>query len=273
MVRDIGSDGVSRKSYKIEAVARALRVLEALAERPGQGVTSLASELGLTKSIVFRLLHTLEGPGYVQRDDERAVFSLGHRVALLGDRVGREGALLHVARPVMDRLRDATGENVSLVVREGTHALAIATCEGLHSIPLFAQNEHKRPLHAGGAPMLLLAYTEPAIRDRVLAEPLHRYSPHTICDPERLREAMLLIRSQGFNVALNDPDDGAFSVAAPVRNHAGEIIAGLSVSGASAQLDEARRASFIAQVVAAADRISADMTPGQGRSVPPFRAG
>lgn len=255
-------EGQERKSYRIDAVARALRVLEALGETPGIGATALAEKLGLTKSIVFRLLQTLEEDGYVQRDEERAIYMLGYRVALLGEKVGREGALLQVARPVMDSLRDDTGENVNLVVREGTATVVIATREGLHSIRLFAQTGRRGPLHAGGASMLLLAYAEPSIRDRVLEETLEQFSPHTITDPERLREALLLIRSNGYNVALNDLDDGAFSVAAPIWNAAGEIVAGVSLAGASVRLDEVRRASYIERVVAAGVEISDRLTLG-----------
>ena len=252
-MNDLGKD---KKSYRIDAVARALRVLEALGDNPGIGATALAEKLGLTKSIVFRLLQTLEEAGYVHRDDERAIYVLGYRVALLGERVGREGALLQVARPVMDALRDDTGENVNLVVREGLATMIIATREGLHSIRLFAQTGKRGPLHAGGSSMVLLAYAEPAIRERILSAELERYSPHTITDPDRLREALTLIRTNGYNVALNDLDDGAFSVAAPIRNNAGEVVAGISVAGASVRLDEVRRAAYIERVQYAAEEIS-----------------
>lgn len=260
MTSATSTDSTARKSYKIDAVARALLVLEALGESPGLGASALSSKLGLTKSIVFRLLQTLEEAGYVQRDEERAVYQLGYRVALLGEKVGREGALLQVARPIMDMLRDETGENVNLVVREGTATVVIATREGLHSIRLFAQTGRRGPLHAGGASMVLLAYAEPSIRDRVLEGPLEQFSPHTMTDPHRLRAALKLIQSNGYNVALNDLDDGAFSIAAPVRNAAGEIIAGISLAGASVRLDEVRRASYIEKVLAAGAEISRRLT-------------
>lgn len=260
MTEPTASAPSERKSYRIEAVSRALLVLEALGDKPGIGVTALSERLGLNKSLVFRLLQTLEEAGYVQRHEERAQYALGYRVAVLGDRVGREGALLQVARPVMDALRDNTGENVNLVIREGTATVVIATREGLHSIRLFAQTGRRGPLHAGGASMLLLAYAEPSIRDRVLKGPLEQFSPHTITDAERLREALLLIRSNSYNVALNDLDDGAFSIAAPIWNASGEIMAGLSLAGASVRLDEVRRATYIQKVVAAAAEISDHLT-------------
>lgn len=262
MSKTASSEPGERKSYRIDAVARALWVLEALGDRPGLGVTALADKLGLTKSIVFRLLQTLEADGYVHRDDERAIYSLGYRVALLGERVGQKGALLQVAGPVMDSLRDETGENVNLVVREGTASVAIATREGLHSIRLFAQTGRRGPLHAGGASMVLLAFAERSVLENVLAGPLDTFSPHTITDPEQLRQTLVMIRSNRYHVATNDLDDGAFSVAAPIWKQGKEIIAGLSIAGASVRLDETRRASYIEKVVAAAQDISDRLSLG-----------
>ncbi len=262
MSKGVNEGGGQRKSYKIEAVGRALNVMETLAENPGLGVTALAKKMGLTKSIAFRLLQTLEEAGYVYRDEGRAIYSLGYRVALLGERVGRDGALLHVAPPVMDELRDETGENVNLVIREGIDALALATREGLHAIRIFAQSGRKGPLHAGGASMLLLAYAEPAIRDRVLSSDLQSYTNHTITDPEQLRRILTRIRANGYNVALNDLDDGAFSIAAPIFNASGEVVAGLSIAGAAARLDEPQRDTYIEAVKTAAQKISAKLTLG-----------
>ncbi|MGJ8558337.1 MAG: IclR family transcriptional regulator [Sulfitobacter geojensis] len=262
MTNDAVTPPAQRKSYKIEAVGRALNVLEALAEKPGLGVTALANEMGLTKSIVFRLLQTLEEAGYVHRDAERATFSLGYRVALLGERVGRDGALLHVAPQIMDELRDETGENVNLVIREGNYALALATREGLHAIRMFAQTGRKGPLHAGGGSMLLLAYAEPSILDRVLTSEMPSYTNHTITDPEQLSKILHRIRANGYNVALNDLDDGAFSIAAPIFNASGEVVAALSIAGAAVRLDEQRREVYIEAVKAAADKISTKLTLG-----------
>ncbi|MCU0803357.1 MAG: IclR family transcriptional regulator [Rhodobacteraceae bacterium] len=253
------SDGPERKSYRIEAVARALSVLETLGERPDQTLTALASDLGMTKSIVFRLLQTLEERGFVQRDSQRATFALGYRMSVLGERVGRNGALLQVAPAIMDALRDKTGENVNLIVREGLHALALATREGFHSIRIFAQSGRRGPLYAGGGSTLLLAFADPAVQERVLAGPLETFTPHTVTHPDKLREILQRIHTKGYHVALNDLDDGAFSVAAPIRGVGGDVIASLSLAGASVRLDEARRDSYIEEVLKSAAEISAKM--------------
>lgn len=260
----LAAEVASAKDYTIAAVDRALLVLEALGDRPGQGVTQLSKALGMTKSIVFRLLQTLEDRGFVFRDPEHAVYSLGYRVGVLGERVGRDGSLLFAARPVMDALRDRTSENVNLVVREGLRSLVLATRAGHHSIRLFAQAGRNGPLHAGGGSLCLLAYSDVSVVDAVLASPLEAFTPHTITDRDRLRQALARIRANGYNIALNDLDEGAFSVAAPIIGANGDVIASISVAGAMARLDEERREAYIRAATEAAREISSKLSLHRG---------
>ncbi|SFT55407.1 IclR family transcriptional regulator [Mesorhizobium sp. YR577] len=250
----------SSNDYKIAAVDRALLVLEALADKPGQGVTSLSKSMGLTKSIVFRLLQTLEDRGFVFRDPEQAVYSLGYRIGVLGERVGRDGSLLFAARPVMDMLRDRTSENVNLVIREGLRSLVLATRSGHHSIRLFAQAGRNGPLHAGGGSLCILAYCDESVINAVLGSPLEAFTPYTITDPEKLRQTLSRIRTNGHNIALNDLDDGAFSVAAPIVGANGEVIAAISVAGAMVRFDEERRETYIRAAMDAAAEISSKLS-------------
>ncbi len=244
------------RTYRIAAIDRALSVMEALAERPDQGVTEIATRLGMTKSIVFRILQTLEARGFVYREPERALYSLGFRLAVLGERAGGETGLVQAARPVMDALRDETNENVNLIVRDGDRALVVTTREGRHSIRLFAQAGRHGPLHAGGGSMLMFAFAPPEIREAILSAPLQSFSPQTITDPDAVRERLERIRERGWHIALNDLDEGAFSVAAPIRAADGEVIAAVSVAGAVARFDEERRERYLAAVSAAAEQIS-----------------
>ena len=204
--------------YKVAAVDRALLVLETLAESPRQGATEIATRLGLTKSLVFRLLATLEARGVVARDAEQPLYSLGHRIGVLGDRAGAQNVLLAAARPVMERLRDETSENVNLLVREGPQSLVVATLAGRHAIRIFAVAGRHGPLHAGGGSLLILAFAPEAVRERVLS--------------------------------------------APIRDAAGEVVAALSVAGAMARYDEARRERHLATVGTAAEEISAKLAVG-----------
>lgn len=249
------------KDYTIAAVDRALLVLEALAETPAQGVTQLSKSLGMTKSIVFRILQTLEDRGFVFRDPDHAVYSLGYRIGVLGERIGRDGVLLVAARPVMDALRDETSETVNLIVREGLRSLVLATRTGRHSIRLFAQVGRIGPLHAGGGTLCLLAHSGSDVIDEVLAGPLEVYSAHsTTTDPAKLRKLLARIRADGYHIALNDLDDGAFSVAAPIFDSHGDAVASISVAGAIARFDKDKRDRYVHDALAAAAEISAKLS-------------
>jgi DNA-binding IclR family transcriptional regulator len=71
-----------------------------------------------------------------------------------------------------------------------------------------------------------------------------------------LRDRLEVIRAQDFNISVNDLDEGAFSVAAPIRNAAGDVVAAISVAGAIVRLDEARQAHYLDLVRAAGNEIS-----------------
>jgi IclR family KDG regulon transcriptional repressor len=251
-----------QRDYTISAVDRALRLLEALGEAPNEGVSVLARRLGLTKSIVFRLLVTLEQRGFVDRDPDRGTYSLGHRIGVLGERLEPGAGLLAAARPVMERLRDQTAESVNLVVREGARSLVLATRAGHHAIRLFAQAGRYGPLHAGGGSMVLLAFAPVAIRTAVASGPLERFTPETITDGALLLERLEQIRRDGFNVVVSDLDLGAFSISAPIRTRGGEVVAALSVAGAEVRLSEGLRPTYLAAVLGAAEEISRKLGVG-----------
>lgn len=239
-----------------------MNVLESLAEKPEQGVSELATRLAMTKSLVFRILQTLEVRGFVARDPDRAVFSLGYRMSVLGERAGHEKGLVLAARPVMEQLRNETAENINLVVRDDTRALVVATREGRHSMRLFAQAGRHGPLHAGGGSLLLLAFAPDAVREMVLNSPLTRYTSDTVTAPAKLRRTLARIRDQGWNIAQNDLDEGAFSIAAPITGVSGQVIAAISVAGALARLDDDRREHHLTAVRRAAARISTKLGVG-----------
>ncbi|MGI9353681.1 MAG: helix-turn-helix domain-containing protein, partial [Rhizobiaceae bacterium] len=109
------SDSQPSGGYTIAAIDRAMQVLESLAAKPDQGVTELARGLRMTKSLVFRIIRTLEARGYVVRDPDRAVFSLGYRMGALAVHASQQKGLVRAAQPVMDELVQQTSETVNLI--------------------------------------------------------------------------------------------------------------------------------------------------------------
>lgn len=244
-------------AYVIASVDRAAQLLLTLAEMPDSGVTELAEATGATKSLTFRLLYTLERSGLVRKDAERRTYALGYRAMLLGDQARRESPLIGTAEPVLADLAARTRENALLLVREGRNSVCVALKESPQPLRIFAAVGRLGPLHAGGGPKVLLAYAPPDLRDAVLSGPLEVFSPETQVDPATLNETLARIRRDGFALSAGEIDPNTFSIAAPVRDQSGAVVAALSVNGPTARLEDATRDAFRDAVLEEAARLSA----------------
>ena len=246
-------------SYTITAVDRALALLEVLAEKPGIGVTEIAQHTGNTKSLVFRLIYTLEKRGYVIKDAATRTYTLGYRPLYLAANAHDQFAVLRAAEPFLDALAARCDANVNLIVRDGCNSVCVAVRETAQPARLFAQVGRRGPLHAGGGPKILLAFAPPDVIDAVLAQPLERYTPATITDPKALKKLLGTIRQSGVNESRGDLDPDAFSFAAAVREASGEVVASVSIAGSAVGLTKQRAETYRGLVLETAQRISAAM--------------
>jgi len=241
--------------YGITALESALQVLEAVGEHPGLKARQLAELTGLTKSKVFRIIRTLESLGYVTLDADHASV-LGRSAYLLGKRAEQQWSLSRAATPVLDELAALTMENVHLVVREGLHSLVVDVRISPQPIRMYAQVGRIGPLHAGGTPKVLLAYAPEEVVQEVLHSNLDQFTGTTVSNADDLQDILRRIRADGYHLAVSDLEEDTFSIAAPVFNHQGTVIAALSVAGPVMRLDAGKRREFISLVVGAARQLS-----------------
>src|SRR5215212_1271270 len=232
------SEGAAKDRYIVEAVDRALQLLEVLAESRDLGVTELAKRMGVSKTLAFRMLHTLEKRGYVIRDATRRSNALGYRILYLANAVEHHDMLVGTANPILDELALTCRENVNFVIRDGLASLCVATRESSHQIRLFAEVGRHGPLHAGGGSKVLLAYAPQDVVHAVLRSKLPVFTQQTITDPLELEHVLGKIRADGYHVAVDDLDEGAFSVAAPVYGIGSNVVAALSIAGPVSRFDE-----------------------------------
>ena len=242
--------------YTVAAVDRALKLLEAVADNPNIGLTDLARLTGTTKTLAFRMASTLEARGYLLKDPATRSYALGYKPLYLSERMQHESHLLRVAEPFLDDLALRTRENVSLTVREDDHTVCLALRQSPQPIRLYAELGRRGPLHVGGGPKLLLAYAPPEVQARVLASTLERFTPETIIDPKRLTALLRRIRDQSYNISHGDLDPGAFSVATPLRDHGGRVIASISVAGPQSRLTKDLEKLYLRMLLEAAEEIS-----------------
>ncbi len=243
------------RDYSVAAVDRALDLLEAMVRLGPSSLASLAEATGCTRSLAFRMLHTLKRRGFSVQDGARGPWRLGHRNATLGRVATAQGALAAAARPVLTSLAKVSGENTYLMTREG----ATSRIQAVHKAdPRLRQHEQIgqiRQLHAGPG-RLLLAYAPPSLQKHALAERLARFTPQTRTDPAWIAADLLRIRSRGYLLTVQEVNEGGIDVAAPVREQGGEVIAALFIATSSLRTPLAQAQALVPTVTAHATSLS-----------------
>lgn len=220
-------------------------------------LAEITKESGLVKNKVFRILSTLEKNRFVSRD-ENGSYLLGIRFLEFGHRVKTQMSLLEASRPVMDWLVEETRETIFLTIVDGTEVLVVDTRESPRSVRLTGKLGGRGPLYAGGTPKVLLAFLPEEKRNALLDTiELKPITPYTITDRALLEEHLSQIQQQGYAVTADDLDLGAHSIAAPIRNYQGQVIAAISIAGPSHRFTDACIETYIQLVLKGAAQISA----------------
>lgn len=246
--------------YRILSVQRAAQLLSAFLTPPHEyGVSELSRMLGQTKNQTFRLLQTLVDERLVIFDLVSKRYRLGYLVVELGVVAQKKLPLVAAAAPVLDRVAEESGETINLgALADRVTAICLDKRESHRPLQIHAQIGGRFPLHAGAVSKLLLAYSPDAFVAEflALASPLEQFTDNTIVEPGALRAELQTIRGAGYAISDEDLDLGACSVAAPIRNGTGEVIAGISIAAPKARFGSAERDRNIRVVVGAAEEIS-----------------
>jgi IclR family pca regulon transcriptional regulator len=219
----------------IEALARGLEVITAFAPRcPKMSLTEVACATELARPTARRILLTLEELGYVRSVDGH--YSLTPRVLDLGVAYVSSMGLWDTARPHMERLVSATNESCSIAQLDGSDIVYVARVAVPKIVTLAVQIGTRFPALQTSLGKVQLAALAPAEVERVLALPSRSgITPHR--QPERAeRDAELReVRARGWALADEDLAPGIRSVAAPLRDGEGRVIAALNVNAHAAE--------------------------------------
>ena len=221
------------------------------------GVSELAARLGLAKSTVHRILTTLAAEGLIERDASTGRYRLGLRLYELGAIVADHLDLHEVVAGPIDDLRNRTGETVHVAILDGAEVVYIARRESPHTLRLFSRVGHRNHAHCTSTGKVLLAFLSETERAAILdGRPLVAHTPYTITDRARLEEELELIRRRGWAENVNESEVGVTSVAAPIRDATGRVVAAISVAGPGPRLSRDTLRRFAAETVRTAEIIS-----------------
>ena len=246
--------------YRIATLEVALDVVETFQSsgRDQLGVSELSRLLGQSKSRVFRIVNTLAERGYMRQDPETEEYRLGLGFMVIGETVRNQLNLRRIAEPILEELADTCGDAANLLVLFGQSAVCIDHRTGRYRLQAPAPMGVPIPLHVGASPKLLLAHLPEERREQIIQQiELTRYTANTIVDPDHLRRNLSQIREQGYSLDDEEFEVGVSAIGAPVRDYAGNVIAGVTVTVPEIRYNPDRRDELILLVVEAANRLSA----------------
>lgn len=209
------------KGQTVKAGHTMFRIIDALQELDGAGVTELSKHLDIPKSTVHSHLRTLYENEYVVVDDSNT-YELGLKFLERGwyRRETYPGNLPTVAEPVLERLADETGEAVWLMVEEHGRAVYLNKAIGEWGAPTTPTENRvgkRQEIHNIAAGKAILAHLpEERVRDIIDRHGLVKRTDRTITDPETLFEELEAIRERGYAYNTGEMFQGARAVAAPI---------------------------------------------------------
>ncbi|MEM6587785.1 MAG: HTH-type transcriptional regulator BhcR [Pseudomonadota bacterium] len=242
----------------IKSLDRAMDVLEHLSSQSGATLSELADDLGQSPATVYRVLVTLEGRGMAEFEAENQLWYVGAQAFVIGARYLRRTSLVDRATPILHQLMTRTGETANLGVPRGGDVVFVAQSECHHSIRAFFPHGSASPMHASGIGKALLSEMAPDQMAHLMhGTELEHFTQFTITDPSALTKEMDRIRTRGFSIDDQEKNIGMRCIAAPVRNWTGHAVAGISISGPVARIEDGEIDTLSEAVMEAAKELSA----------------
>lgn len=258
------------RNHFIASAAGTFELLEVFGEQPGPlSLTALASKVGRPKSSVHRGLATLIGIGLVEQDPGTSHYRLTLKMWRIGMAALADLDLIKLARPDLERLMTATDETVHLSMLDPSgDVIYVSKVESDRSIRVQTQLGKLNPSHLTATGRAILAFREDMTK-KVLARPLKPSTPLSIVDPRRIRAVLADVVRKGVAITKGENHPEMGGVAAPIRDHSGEVVASCGVAipvfRMDRQLIDRCTPLVIAAATAISEKLGCDMSDSSAR--------
>ena len=231
--------GGASENAPSKALDKGLSALRQIAETDGTSLNDLSIDLDMPLGTLHRLLLTLESHGFVRQSKSDATWSIGIEAFRVGSAFPRAAKLLSIARPILKDLSNLTGETANLGVMDVGEVIFIAQHETHHAIRAFFRPGSRGSWHSSGIGKAIAAYIaitdQKALFDKA---PFEQFTQNTLVQEKGLLEEFSQIRALGYAVDKEERFIGMRCIGAPVFNSANQVVAGISISGPVARMDD-----------------------------------
>lgn len=243
----------------IQSLARGLDVIQAFSsEHPTLTVSEAAKLTSLSRPAVRRILLTLESLGFATSLDGH--FSLTARVLSLGYSYISSKSLWEIAHPHMQQLVNQTGESTSISVLDGSDIIYVARIPTKRIMTISLDVGSRLPAYATSMGQILLAnLSETELNNYFKTTDLQKWTTKTVVDKQKLKAQFTKIKKEGWVFIEQQLEDGLSSLAAPIRNHEGKVIAAINISSHANRIDnKVIEENLLPLLIETAEKISDD---------------
>jgi IclR family KDG regulon transcriptional repressor len=241
---------------KNKTVVKSIELLNLFLSNSRLSLSEMVQLTQSPKTSVYRMVRSLEDMGFLTKGADGR-YQLGLLFLQFGKLVSERLEIRQVALPVMQRLRDEVGEAVNLIIPDGGEAIYIEKLDTTHPVRVYTQVGRRAPLYAGACPRILLSYLpEDELEQYLERTELVPIGSGTITDRDQLREVIEHTRRHGYSVSHSELEDFSSAVAAPIRDHSGAVVAGLSIAGPTSRFQDEHLPPLLEACIKAAEEIS-----------------
>lgn len=243
----------------VPAVSRALDILELFVEHPALSAPEIMQRLALPRTTVHELVTTLADRGYLTIEPGAPIrYRLGMRLFQLGGHFAERLDLVAEAAEAAARTAAACDETVHVAVLDGAEVVYIAKKDSTHPVRMVSAVGRRLPAHCTAVGKLLLSGLSPeALAVRYPTDrPLPGMTPRSIRSLSQLRHQLAQVSADGVAYDDCESNDAVRCVAAGVYDHAGAMVAAMSISVPTVRWSAPRREELTALVRRGAGRLS-----------------
>lgn len=232
----------------VRSSQKTLRILEAIHDLGGVGVTELADHLEMSKATTHHHLSTLEENEYVVKDG--STYRTGLRLLELGERARRQTGVFDIAKSDIDELAEKTGELANLMIEEHGKGVYVYIASGEQAVHLDTRVGTRQFLHTSALGKSILGHmSEERFEEVIARHGLPAKTPNTVTDKEVLESELDEIRDRGVAFDGEERAEGIRCVAAPITDNRDNLIGAVSVSGPSTRMKDDRLRNEIPEMV------------------------
>jgi DNA-binding IclR family transcriptional regulator len=251
-------DDVEDAGQPIRVIVKAVDILDKLSSLDrGGGITELSRLTGMSKSTIHNLLSSLVRLNVANVDPITKRYSIGPRALHWASSFIGSADVAYVAGPYLERLRDLTGETAHLHITNGLHRICIMQVLSKHGLRRNLPVGEPRPLWSAATGRVLMTALSSEALDAYLssidAAPM---TDRTIFRPEDIRQRVNAARKSGYEIAIEETELGVAGVSLAIRNHDGETVAAVTVSGPLSRWNNARILELLPAMLSSARQIS-----------------